>query len=310
MKKFLKRLLLIAFAILLFLYLLGSCVGSSDGDAPEEDTNTPQSEPISPPAEDVPNPETPPTTADEPDPAEPALAPADRVPAEEETPQTPDAEKEPETAPDSSPEETVPAVSDSAVLPNTARFLGKKGSTNGPDSCRRTTAGKLDYATFSVAEEELLALLQESRYQLSLTGSEVIADDESFHDWAYYFVYTGSNEAVQLLAKNGETFPYHVKLLFEHYREVDEVNISLYYCDAFTLEETGQTSSAVSGGSSGESSGEKDCWYCGGSGRCPTCHGSGTVRNWVPGTTDYMEQSCTDCYSPGKCRMCGGSGRE
>lgn len=309
MKKFLKRLLLIAFAILLFLYLLGSCVGSSDDDdPPKEDTNAPQSESIS-------QPEMPPTAADEGDPEKSELPPAEHVPAEEETPQAPTgeeapqapaAEKVPETAPDVSPEETVPAVSDSAILPNTARFLGKKGSTNGPDSCRRTTASKLDYATFSVAEEELLTLLQGSRYQLSLTGSEVIADDESFHDWAYYFVYTGSNGAVQLLAKNGETFPYHVKLLFEHYRQVDEVNISLYYCDAFTLEETGQTSSAVSSGSSGE----KDCWYCGGSGKCPTCHGSGTVRNWVPGTTDYMEQSCTDCYAPGKCRMCGGSGRE
>lgn len=135
MKKFLKRLLLIAFAILLFLYLLGSCVGSSDDDSPQEDANAPQSESISQPAEDLSGPETPPTEVDAPDAAEPELPPA----FSEEVPQTPDAEMEPEAAPEVVPEVTAPAASDSTVLPNTARFLGKKGSTNGPDTCRRTT---------------------------------------------------------------------------------------------------------------------------------------------------------------------------
>lgn len=199
-----------------------------------------------------------------------------------------------------------------AILPNTALFLGKSGSKTGPDNYRRLKAGKLDYATFSVAEKELLELMGNSRYQLTLVGEELLEDDESFHDKAYYYLYTGTNADVDYLVKDGQTLTYHVKLLFEHFKKVDELNVTLYYSEAFTLEDTGKTSSAVGGGSSsgGSESGEKDCWYCGGSGKCPTCHGSGSVRNWVPGTTDYMSQSCTDCYSPGKCRMCGGSGRE
>lgn len=62
---------------------------------------------------------------------------------------------------------------------------------------------------------------------------------------------------------------------------------------------------------SGSSSGEKDCWYCGGSGTCPTCGGSGRVSNWMPGTTHtFLDQNCTDCYRDGKCRFCNGTGRE
>ena len=61
---------------------------------------------------------------------------------------------------------------------------------------------------------------------------------------------------------------------------------------------------------SGSSSGEGECWYCGGSGTCPTCGGSGKVSNWMPGTGHtFLEQNCTDCYRDGKCRYCGGSGR-
>lgn len=62
--------------------------------------------------------------------------------------------------------------------------------------------------------------------------------------------------------------------------------------------------------SSGASSGEGECWYCGGSGVCPTCGGSGKVTNWMPGTEHtFLEQNCTDCYQDGRCRFCGGSGR-
>ena len=62
--------------------------------------------------------------------------------------------------------------------------------------------------------------------------------------------------------------------------------------------------------STGGAPGEQECWYCGGSGTCPTCGGSGKVSNWMPGTTHtFLEQNCTDCYRDGKCRMCGGSGR-
>lgn len=235
-------------------------------------------------------------------------APSESVPSAQPTP----AETPAPTPSQSAPSPSAQTASADAILPNTARFLGKSGSRTGPEDYRRLKAGKLDYETFSAAEAELLALMEDSRYQLTLMGEELLEDSESFHDKAYYYLYTGTNADVDYLVKDGQTLAYHVKLLFEHFKKVDELNVTLYYSDAFTLEDTGKTSSAVSGGSSsgGSESGEKDCWYCGGSGKCPTCHGSGSVRNWVPGTTDYMSQSCTDCYSPGKCRMCGGSGRD
>jgi hypothetical protein len=38
------------------------------------------------------------------------------------------------------------------------------------------------------------------------------------------------------------------------------------------------------------------CSQCGGSGRCPSCGGSGS--------------NCGRCYSSGRCQRCGGSGKE
>lgn len=53
-----------------------------------------------------------------------------------------------------------------------------------------------------------------------------------------------------------------------------------------------------------------DCWYCGGSGICPTCGGSGVVYKYMAGIIGLQRFTCTDCYLPGKCRICGGSGKQ
>lgn len=60
----------------------------------------------------------------------------------------------------------------------------------------------------------------------------------------------------------------------------------------------------------GSKGSREDCWYCNGSGKCPTCGGSGTVYKYMAGIIGRQEFTCTDCYSPGKCRMCGGSGKK
>ena len=62
------------------------------------------------------------------------------------------------------------------------------------------------------------------------------------------------------------------------------------------------------------------CWHCYGSGRCPTCDGSGEkiVEEWVPEFMEdgeiygshYEEHSitCDECYGTGQCQCCYGSG--
>ena len=60
------------------------------------------------------------------------------------------------------------------------------------------------------------------------------------------------------------------------------------------------------GGSSSGSSGR--CLSCGGSGDCDACGGSGKVREWLPGTREYVEVECTECYRSGQCRDCNGTG--
>ena len=48
------------------------------------------------------------------------------------------------------------------------------------------------------------------------------------------------------------------------------------------------------------------CKYCGGSGLCSKCHGSGAIKNMYSG--DYM--TCPSCSGNGRCFNCHGSGKQ
>ena len=163
------------------------------------------------------------------------------------------------------------------------------------------------------AMDEYLDLLQDA-YHFELRGEKVVS---SINSYRYSFDYTGSGSAGTynedgMDGSDGEGIALYVWDL--HVSPIEgEVHICL--ADGFDYMDTGDrttrkiTPYQESNTSAGSSGGEEACWYCDGSGDCPTCGGRGTVRNWLPGTTEYVEQDCTDCASPGKCRVCGGSGR-
>ena len=56
------------------------------------------------------------------------------------------------------------------------------------------------------------------------------------------------------------------------------------------------------------------CWHCGGTGKCPSCHGEGRIIIHEPINDDgYPEKTwatCRECYGDGFCNACHGSGME
>lgn len=133
--------------------------------------------------------------------------------------------------------------------------------------------------------------------------------------WAFAVSADNGSNFVMPMANNRNVFDYSTVRVLQWDKSGDTVlyfsaklvlNGQNYDVEGLLAAPNTVTSQQPSGGSSGEG----DCWYCGGSGTCPTCGGSGRVSNWMPGTQHtFLDQNCTDCYSPGKCRMCGGSGR-
>lgn len=254
-----------------------------------------------PPVESVtPEPEPTPEPVSEPEP-EPTPEP---VPEPEPTP-------EPEPVPEPTPEPTPEPVS-GPVVPDVAAFLGLRKNSNSKHKYNATYEEYEEVALeqYETVKSELTDLL--SSYALELLSE--VKNDITEKTWQCRLNYRYTGEGVEAYSRSGYE-GVHVSLLFTGYTKTGELAISYTYVDGLTAVDPGRRTSAAlssdSSASSGSSETEKDCWYCGGSGTCPTCGGSGTVRKWVAGTVnDYVDQNCTDCYSPGKCRMCGGSGKE
>lgn len=198
------------------------------------------------------------------------------------------------------------------VVPDVQAFLGLRKNSNSKHKYNATYEEYEEVALdqYETLKSELTGLL--SRYALKELSA--VKKDITDATWQYRVNYAYTGEGVESYTRSGYE-GVHVSLLFTGYTQTGELAISYTYVDGLTAADPGTRTAATlpsgSSGSTGSSSVEKDCWYCGGSGTCPTCHGSGTVRKWVAGTVnDYVDQTCTDCYSPGKCRMCGGSGHE
>lgn len=52
------------------------------------------------------------------------------------------------------------------------------------------------------------------------------------------------------------------------------------------------------------------CWNCNGSGMCPTCNGTGLMKEetFIDDELVEIETECTDCYGNGQCQTCFGAG--
>ena len=202
-------------------------------------------------------------------------------------------------------------ANDSNLLPDMSAFLNREpdGGNSSPVYFKKIPDNLGD-----TVAAEMLALLQQDKYQLELIGVRT-SDNGSMEYTKYDFLYVGNAEGIALRSNAYEEKIFHVELEVRDRKAEDEPTDILYkFSDGFTLEDPGsRVSVSLSGpkeeSNNSSSSGERDCLFCGGSGRCSTCGGSGTVRKWVAGTThDYVTQDCTSCVS-GSCRSCSGSGK-
>ncbi len=229
---------------------------------------------------------------------------------------TPVATPKPTATP--APTPTPPVSSSSTLLPDLTKFLNRQPSIS--DSYRdgmRLKYSEMPYSAVTTLTDEVLALLQQSCYQLKLVDNYRKDTTEKTYSISYYFQYTGSAGGMELLTDPNSDIQYHVRIMVEHYTKIQECKLSMHYCSAFQLADPGSRVSVdvsgggSGGGGSGGGGGGNDpyipdhsklpCFTCGGDGDCNNCNGYSYV--W----RDGIRGDCTRC-SGGKCPTCKGSG--
>ena len=242
------------------------------------------------------------------------------------------AQPTPELTPSSTPDPTptpapvpTPAPTPEAVdpasktLPDLQVFLNRTPSidrgyfSNG----REFQFINMPFDAWKTVEQELVALLQEPRYQLELieSGSK---EKESLWTTYYNFRYAGTASDVTLLKDKDDICSAHIHLKVYGYKNNQSFAVRLVLCDAFELEDPGSRTtqnvgeSSVGGGDSytpdsgntfTPEASRLDCLTCRGDGDCNTCGGDGYT-----GFGD-AKAGCRTCHGNGKCTACGGTGK-
>ena len=175
----------------------------------------------------------------------------------------------------------------------------------------------MPFDAWKTVEQELVALLQEPRYQLELieSGSE---EKASLWTTYYNFRYAGTASDITLLKDKDDIRSAHIHLKVYGYKSNQSFAVRLVLCDAFELEDPGSRttqnvgkSNVGGGGSYTPDSGNTftpeasrlDCLTCRGDGDCNTCGGDGYT-----GFGD-AKAGCRTCHGNGKCTACGGTGK-
>ena len=168
------------------------------------------------------------------------------------------------------------------------------------------------YDQLEAVRSELLALLQEPRWQLELVDEEHSVYETGDMNAAdhYYFQYTGTAELTQIENYLGLRLD-HVNVVFYHNAVYDKYTIDIFRSPELEAVDPGSRISADVGTSEKEiGAGDNDffekCSACHGSGDCTHCGGDDEVKKFQAGL-GWVEQNCTFC-SGGRCRYCGGSG--
>ncbi len=228
----------------------------------------------------------------------------------------------------------------STLLPDIRNFLYvyKEDESAGWLGGRRISYnGCLPLTAFETVREELLNLLQEEKYQLTLRESR-LDPHQGIPAPQYYFDYIGSGDIADVTDKY-EEMRYDVLLQMYLHEEDGYFSFVLHYADGFVLADpgsrttrdvrdmrdggTGEVITEPPSGSSnygyfygengsGVSSGDDNdffdkCSACHGSGRCTHCGGDDEVKKFQAGL-GWVEQNCTFCTG-GRCRYCGGDGK-
>lgn len=210
--------------------------------------------------------------------------------------------------------------SSSTLLPDLTIFLNRSPSKSGNYyDGKQFLFQAMPYSAVDTVVNEVLALLQESRYQLQLVNNYRKNVTDNTYTIRYDLKYTGTSDEIDLLTNKNETSWYNVQVSVTHYTKAQEFNLRIHFGNGFQLEDPGvRVSANVSkgggGGSGGGSSGgggydpyvpdhsKLQCLTCRGDGDCNTCGGDGYT-----GFGD-AKAGCRSCHGDGDCNTCGGSG--
>ncbi|MBE6036962.1 MAG: hypothetical protein E7223_04975 [Clostridiales bacterium] len=202
---------------------------------------------------------------------------------------------------------------------NRAAYYDRSRDSHGMEwEFRRMTP----YAGLETAEAELLAFLQQPRWQLTLvdTNTWTYETGDITQATEYCFDYTGTAELTKVSHALNRT-QHHVFVMVYHIPSNNWYDIMVWRSPEFQVVETDVRCSVDVGeyansGSSGSSwKGGKyenkvpehtkpDCRTCGGDGDCNTCGGDGYTR--IGGA----KAGCRTCHGNGKCRSCNGTGKQ
>ena len=177
------------------------------------------------------------------------------------------------------------------------------------------------YRNLETAVSELLDLLQQPRWQLTLvdTATWTYETGDITQTIQYCFDYTGTAELTKVSDVMGQCW-HHVHVLIYHIPENDWYTVQVWRSPEFAVVETEDRCSVEvgtyekSGSSGGSWKGDNfevfvpqqsrlDCLKCKGDGDCNTCGGDGYT-----GFGD-AKAGCRTCHGNGKCKACGGSGK-
>ncbi|MBQ9108686.1 MAG: hypothetical protein IJY02_01500 [Oscillospiraceae bacterium] len=262
----------------------------------------------------------------------------EEIAEEQAAPKLPEEVVEEESLPEEEllPEEE-PIDPNSVLLPDLADFLLLEKDFNKAYSSggKRYTVGPMPDAAYEDVVAEIMALLEEPRYQLEPEGVDSsYNDDGSGESHDYYYRYTGTNPNIFYVDHEWKDVSFHVMLkVYDLDYDDGNFDIGLFFCENFEEEITGKyttrrTDKDSDGGLRGpdefpqkqpESNGgdwehnsdlynhtppasKLKCLTCDGDGDCNTCGGSGYKR--IGGA----KAGCNTCRGNGKCRACGGSG--
>ena len=223
-------------------------------------------------------------------------------------------ETEPPPTPASTPEKIDPA---DHIFPDLEAFFGlplEKDQAHNARGWRWQFEDLHPYDQLEAVKAELLALLQEPRWQLELVDEDISVYETGDMNGAdaYYFRYTGTAELTQIEDVLGVRLD-HVNVVFYHHVVYDNYTIDIFRSPELEAVDPGSRIRA----DVGEPEKEKDtggddfwekCSACHGSGKCTHCGGDDEVRKFQAGL-GWVEQNCTFCIG-GRCRYCGGDGKD
>ncbi|MBE6878515.1 MAG: hypothetical protein E7488_05040 [Ruminococcaceae bacterium] len=231
---------------------------------------------------------------------------------------TPVPTQKPAAAPAQKPaQNTAPTVTaidkNAAYIPDFSAFLNRSPSE---DKDRyyggtRKYYQKISLSTQQTVVSEILALLDNDRYQLELI-EKVSADDRI----EYNYRYTGNMGMDSIHSKNDDSRYYNLQFtVYNRNNDNGTYGIHFHYSPQFVEENVGYTVSANAGSTGGGGGGTIDfedddlpdhsklqCLTCDGDGDCTKCGGSTYI-----GYGDARAK-CDRCKGTGDCRTCGGSG--